>query len=471
MLPSRVPLQLPAAMAVSLAYLNAGMFFGWSSPIIPELQKNTSHIPITEDEGSWLASVGLLASVPPTLLLGVFVETVGRRWALLFAALPLLTVAVWQRFATTFGELLATIVVGSVSTSIILPLGPVYLVEIAEDRIRGFLVSMATTMAGLGSLLMTAVGPKLSFFTVTEIMMVWPVLFAAVFWWMPESPYFLLAKHRKDEATKALMRLRGKSSEEEVQAELEVIQRGLEENTQKEVSAADAFRELRRNATSRRLFMLSMVFTMCVVLSGVDAINANTLHILVESNSSLDAELSAIGVSSSTVLSCIVFSLVVDRLGRKPLLLFSLCGCCVATTSLGVYFFLSIYASEGTTDAVFWLPLTGLIVYFVSFGMGLNSLLWVMPNELVPPSLRVLASSSVYVLVAVLGFSDTKLFQVVTDAYGAFIPFWFFATCSFLGVIFVWFCIPETKGRSLADISSEKSVEPSPQHDQSSQPT
>ncbi|XP_046998256.1 facilitated trehalose transporter Tret1-like [Schistocerca americana] len=366
MLPSRVPLQLPAAMAVSLAYLNAGMFFGWSSPIIPELQKNTSHIPITEDQGSWLASVGLLASVPPTLLLGVFVETVGRRWALLFAALPLLTFAVWQRFATTFGELLATIVVGSVSTSIILPLGPVYLVEIAEDRIRGFLVSMATTVAGLGALLMTAVGPKLSFFTVTEIMMVWPVLFAAVFWWMPESPYFLLAKHRTDEATKALMRLRGKSSEEEVQAELEVIQRGLEESTQKDVSAADAFRELRRNAASRRLFMLSMVFTMFVVLSGVDAINANTLHILVESNSSLDPELAAIGVSSSMVLSCFVFSLVVDRLGRRPLLLFSLCGCCVATTSLGVYFFLSIYASEGATDDIFWLPLASLIVFFVS---------------------------------------------------------------------------------------------------------
>ncbi|XP_049961853.1 facilitated trehalose transporter Tret1-2 homolog [Schistocerca serialis cubense] len=399
----------------TLAFLTSGLFIGFSSPMIPRLQQNTSHIVISADEGSWMASVGMITTVPPSLVSAWLVDVVGRR-------------------------------------PIVIPL---YLVEIAEDRVRGMLITLFTLMGGTGSFLMMIVGSYLPYFAVTEFIMPWPVVFVAIFWWMPESPYFLVAKHRTEAAKTAVMRLRGKNSEKDVSAELDAIQKAVDDRSKNEISVADAFRALRRDPGARRAVAVTLTFTVLLALNGSAAISAYSTQIFLTSGSTLDASVSAIVLLSVQLFFSIVATLLVDRAGRRPMLLFSFAGCTIAMAVIGVYFYLTEYGSQEVVNSLFWLPLTTLLLYYISFNVGANALLWVLTNELVPSSVRGLCNSTFSVLNSVLTFSITKLFQVVGDSLGSFVPFWFFSVFCLLGLIFTWFFIPETKGRSLEDIKEE----------------
>ncbi|XP_046998255.1 facilitated trehalose transporter Tret1-like [Schistocerca americana] len=442
----------------SLVYLVVGVCIGWSSPLVPRLQQNTSHIVITADEGSWLASTVGLVAAPPSLLAGVLVDVVGRRRMMLACALPFFVTAVWQRFASSFWELLASNILSGVAIGFIVPVFPLYVVEIAQDHIRGLLVSLGPLMAGIGAFLMMIVASYAPFDGVTEFMMAGPVVFVASFWWMPESPYFLVAKHRSQEAAQALMRLRGKSSNNDVIGELEAIQRALEERTKNEISAADAFLELRRNAGARRAFFLSITYVIVLVFGGSATMGLYSTQIFQTTGSSLDASVSAIILCAVQVAFNILGVLLVDRVGRRPLVLFSFGGCAVTVAALGTYFYLMKFGNKGTVDSLFWLPLTALILYYISYDMGGNALLWVLSNELTPASVRGVSNSCVGILLSVLAFGITKLFQLVEDSFGTYVPFWFFSISCFVGVIFAWFFIPETKGRSLEDITAEMSA-------------
>ncbi|XP_049829033.1 facilitated trehalose transporter Tret1-like [Schistocerca gregaria] len=423
--------------------------------MIPRLQQNTSHIVISADEGSWMASVGMITTVPPSLVSAWLVDVVGRRPIVLSCALPFLGSALWMRFASSFWELLTAVIIANLAIGFIMPVIPLYLVEIAEDRVRGMLITLFTLMGGTGSFLMMIVGSYLPYFAVTEFIMPWPVVFVAIFWWMPESPYFLVAKHRTEAAKTAVMRLRGKNSEKDVSAELDAIQKAVDDRSKNEISVADAFRALRTDPGARRAVAVTLTFTVLLALNGSAAISAYSTQIFLTSGSTLDASVSAIVLLSVQLFFSIVATLLVDRAGRRPMLVFSFAGCTIAMAVIGVYFYLTEYGSQEVVNSLFWLPLTTLLLYYISFNVGANALLWVLTNELVPSSVRGLCNSTFSVLNSVLTFSITKLFQVVGDSLGSFVPFWFFSVFCLLGLIFTWFFIPETKGRSLEDIKEE----------------
>ncbi|XP_049813854.1 solute carrier family 2, facilitated glucose transporter member 6-like [Schistocerca nitens] len=400
----------------SLACLNAGLLVGWSSPVLPHLMSNASHIAVSADESSWLGSVGLLSMVAPSLLAAVLVDIVGRRRLLLAAAPPFLVSAVWQRFASTYWELLTALCIGSIGTGISITTMPVYAVEIAQDHTRGRLVAFGPLMMSVGALLMTIVSLNVSFFSVTEFMMACSTLFVAIFWWMPESPYFLVAKHRKEEALKALMKLRGTYSADDALDEVQQIQRAVDERTQREISAADSLRELRKDAGARRAFLntggqprnallqVSLAVSALVALCGCDPLLSSSTSFLEDSGSPLDPGQSAAATSAVRAASA--------------------CAC----------------------------------LLLVSFDMGGYPLVWVLPNDLMPASARALCNSCVFVVSSALAFTLTKLAQVVSDAGAPFAPFWVFTACALAGFSFTWYFIPETKGRSLMDISSEMNI-------------
>ena len=145
--------------------------------------------------------------------------------------------------------------------------------------------------------------------------------------------------------------------------------------------------------------------------------------------------------------------MLIDRLGRRALLLISEILMVIALVSLGTYFYIRDNDLE-TALTLPWLPVTSLIVFIAGFSIGLGPIPWLMMGELVPERVKGPATSAATFFNWGLAFAVTLSFnslkQALTDA-GAF---WFFAAICSLATLFCGFIVPETKGKTSAEIQA-----------------
>lgn len=149
----------------------------------------------------------------------------------------------------------------------------------------------------------------------------------------------------------------------------------------------------------------------------------------------------------------LVSSIVVDRTGRRILLLISgavMAGCC---TTLGLFFQLRDWKYD--VSSLGWLPLSSLCLYFIVFSLGFGPIPWLMLGELFAPEVKGTAGSVVSSISWWLTFLVTRVFTDVVTLIGEGVTFWVFAGSCAVAVIFVAIFVPETKGKSLEEIQRE----------------
>lgn len=93
--------------------------------------------------------------------------------------------------------------------------------------------------------------------------------------------------------------------------------------------------------------------------------------------------------------------------------------------------------------------------FIISYSLGLSTVTYVLLGELFPTNIKAFAIGTFTMFTSTLAFVDTKLFQVINDTWGIYVSFYIFGIASFLFVIFMWFNIPETKGKPLSVILEE----------------
>ena len=161
------------------------------------------------------------------------------------------------------------------------------------------------------------------------------------------------------------------------------------------------------------------------------------------------------------VLATLVSSVVVDKLGRKLLLLISIISMIVCLILLGVFFFMK--SNDPTSvESLGWLPLTALSIYIITFSLGFGPIPWLMLGEVYSNEMKPLMSPITGSFNWFLAFLITYFFESLSSAIGIGETFWLFAGLSVIGVLFVFFLIPETKGKTLPEIqrmlAGEKNV-------------
>ena len=148
-----------------------------------------------------------------------------------------------------------------------------------------------------------------------------------------------------------------------------------------------------------------------------------------------------------TILAVIL----VDRLGRKVLLLVSEIFMIISMAALGTFFYLKDNQPD-TLDSIGWLPLVSLMLFIAAFAIGLGPMPWLMTSEIVPQKVKGPATSIATFINWMLAFIATKTFvdlkKGLTDA-GAF---WFFGAICVLGLFFCFFAVPETAGKTSEEI-------------------
>lgn len=419
------------------------MATGWHSPSIPKLRAPDSPIPLTADEASWVVVVGVIGMILFSYPAIYLMDRYGRKKSLLMGVVPILAGWLVTGLANSFWMLCLARICFGTSYALIFAIIPIYLGEIASPKIRGFSITTMVVMGRTGILFTFSVAPYLSISTMAWISMVPPILFFVLFIWMPESPYFLIGRSKIADARKVLVKLRG---HEEVDEELTK----MEETVRKSRENKGTFREL-LSPDNRKALVNVFVIILIVFFSGGSALKDYSQTIFAKIGSNLGPKELSIILAGVSLTSVFIGNQVVDRFGRKPLLLTSVTGCAICNTIVGVFFYFS--ERQGVdVSAYSWLPILAIMLFWVCSSIGLGLCVHIMLGECFPKHLKPIVGGAAVLMSAISETVVVKSFQFITDGVGGDVSFGLFAVCLYLGIPFIIWRIPETKGKSLEEI-------------------
>ncbi|XP_049961086.1 facilitated trehalose transporter Tret1-like [Schistocerca serialis cubense] len=451
-------LQYAAAFSATLGYVTFGAFLGWGAPVLPRLTSNTSHIPTTEDEASWIIASSSLSMVFPMLFIGHLVDIVGRKRMLLFTVFPHSALWLIQIFATQPWELMLSRVIGAIAQCIVLVASPCYLVEIAELEIRGTLITIYQVMQNLGTLVVFCVAPYVHFRTLAGILLAFPLLLVATLSWMPESPTYLLLRGRNKEAQQSLVRLRGMNNFEDVEEEFAAMRRAVEERNSDPLARggyAATMRELVCDPVNRRTLLLASALQALLLWCGFLVMMTYATFFFKLSGSSLDPDLSSISLAVIQLIMSVVASVAVERFRtRKIPLMVCFSGACLALISEGFYFYMKD-GLHADVSSIGWLPLTAHIAFLIFNTLGPGALIWTVCGEVFRPRVKGVAMSVLSIVNCGSAFATLKTYHLMYTYFDLYYSFWMFATICLGGMVFVWQLVPETKGRHPEEVALE----------------
>lgn len=451
--------QYIAALSATLGALAAGSMLGWSSPVIYKITNATStdyDFPVSTAQGDWIASIINLGAASICFPIGLIMDVIGRKKTMLFLTIPFTLGWLLILFGSSVGMLIAGRFITGVAGGAFCVTAPAYTSEIAQDSIRGTLGSYFQLMITIGILFAYAVGSYTSVFVFNILCTCVPIVFGIVFFFMPESPSFLVTKERNDEAREALIRLRGQSYD--VDSELNNLKQKATDARNNPVSFLNSITK----KTAIKALIICYALMLFQQLSGINAVIFNTSSIFAAAGAAIPAAISTIIIGVMQVLATFVSSLVVDRLGRRILLLLSALVMCICSTALGVYFFLQDTHGQNSdiVQAITWLPLLSLSLFIVAFSLGFGPIPWMMAGELCLIDIKAFVGSTAGTLNWLLSFTVTSTFNSLNESIGSGQVFWLFAGIMLVGFVFIFFVVPETKGKSVDEIQVMLGADP-----------
>ncbi|KAL0105973.1 hypothetical protein PUN28_016003 [Cardiocondyla obscurior] len=432
----------------ALGGMQAGITLGWTSPILPFLTSAESFLPeLCEDQISWITSLLAVGAIVGAVPAGKIADRIGRKLAIVLTAVPFATC--WLTLLTTrsITSIYAARFVGGIGAGAVCVLVPVYAGEIAQASIRGALGAFFPLLFSSGIMFSYVAGAYCSYvvFNIACCAILVPFVLSVFF--MPESPMWLVQKDRKDQAAKVLVTLRG--ARYDIAGEIAVFQDDID----RMANASGGFKDLIGTRAGRRAAVTCVGLMFFQQLCGVDAVLFYTVNIFQAANSTIDPFLATIVIGLTEVVMTIFVASVIDRFGRKPLLIISGTLMTVCLSVLGYYFKLKDGGSDVSTFG--WLPLTSLALFNIVFSIGYGSVPFTVISEIFPPETKGVASSMSIVVHWSLVFAVTKLFPTMEDRMGQAATFWTFSCFTAASAIFAYFIVPETKGKTLQEIQNK----------------
>lgn len=398
-------------------------------------------------EGLVVASL-LLGAAAGAGSAGPLSDRLGRRYLILIAAVIFSIGAIGAALAPGVGMLVLFRVVLGLAVGAAALIVPLYLSEIAPTEIRGAISSLNQLMITVGILLAFIVNALLADSGAWRWMLglaVIPslVLFVGMYF-MPETPRWLVSRGRENDARDVLMRSR---SEEEAENEIRDIK---EVEREEEGGLQELLAPWVRPALIVAIGLA--VFQQIIGINTIIYYAPTTLKNVGYGDAA--AIYANLIIGAINVLMTLIAIRIIDRVGRKPLLLGGLVGMVVSLTVLGLS---TLLLSEPTspTDTVAIITLLCLAGFIISFAATWGPTVWVMLPEVLPLRIRGTAMGVAIFLHWIANFIVSQTFPSLLAALGPGIPFLGYAVIGVLAFIFVSAFVTETKGRSLEQIETD----------------
>jgi sugar porter (SP) family MFS transporter len=423
----------------------AGFLFGYDEGVIavagPLLESDFPMSPAVR--GFMTAAVPLGALIAATVA-GPIADRLGRRRLLMIAATLFSIGALVAAAITAIWMLVVARLVLGLAIGLAAVAAPLYIAEAAPVAKRGGMVStyqLAITVGILGSyltgLVITGAGSWRLMFALGAVP---GLLFLAGLVLLPESPRWLALKRSPDAARATLRRLRDERWD--VEGELAEVVRTAQAEAGRKAGYGALF-----EPTIRPALIVAVVLFFLQQLSGINAVIYYAPEIFNHAgfDSASTQVLATIGVGTVNFLTTIVAMFLIDRLGRRRLLVLGFAG--AAATM-----FIIALAVVNSSLVPSWLVIVMLLLYIASFAISLGPLPHVMMSEIFP--LRVRGPGMSMASISNWGFNFVVVFAFPVMLAGPGLAFTFsvFAVICLGGILFTLLRVPETTGHSLEAI-------------------
>ncbi|MHB8412924.1 MAG: sugar porter family MFS transporter [Candidatus Acidiferrales bacterium] len=423
----------------------AGLLFGYDTGVISGailfVQKDFA---LTTLEEEVVVAAVLLGAVVGAIFGGRFADRFGRRNVLIGVAILFIVGAIGTALAPTATWLAIGRVIVGVAIGVASFTAPLYISEVSPANVRGKLVSLNQLMITIG-----IVASYLADYGLAD-MRGWrwmfglaaiPAIILAVgLLFVPESPRWLMSRSRDVQARSVLERIRETS---QVDAELAEIKASLHQQE-------GSWHELLSPAL-RPALVVGIGLAIFQQFTGINTViyYAPTIFQFAGLHSASAAILATVGVGIVNVALTIVALRVIDRAGRRPLLLYGLVGMILSLGLLGFAFLSSTLSSM-----VAWIAVISLALYVACFAIGLGPVFWLMIAEIYPLKIRGRAMGVATVANWGSNLIVALTFLSLLHVLGRPWTFWLYGIVGVVAWIFVYRLVPETKGRTLEEIEA-----------------
>lgn len=427
-----------------------GLLFGYDTGVISgAIEYLQVFFSLNADMKGWAASSALVGCIIGACFAGALSDALGRRKVLLLSAVLFTVSALWSAFPRSLSEFAIARMLGGFGVGAASMLSPLYIAEIAPAGIRGRLVSVNQLAIVFGFLVVYFVNMLVAQWGERTGGEAWNIaqgwrwmfgsetlpaaLFMVLLFFVPESPRWLVKRGRTEEARQILARVGGAA-----RAEIELAE------------IADAIAHEERSVKQllgpglRVAMMIGIALAILQQITGINAVLYYAPALLATTGLGAAAAIAqTVIVGVVNVSFTLVAIAVVDRVGRKALLLIGSVGMGLSMFLLGGAFALGL--EKGPWVLVF------MLTYVASFAMALGPVVWVVLAEIFPTRVRGLAMSVATVSLWIACFLVTQFVPRMLENYGGQSYFIFAVTCA-ICFVFVALFVPETKGKTLEEI-------------------
>ncbi|MDX6698601.1 MAG: hypothetical protein QOE65_1998 [Solirubrobacteraceae bacterium] len=385
----------------------------------------------------------LLGATLGALVAGRMADSLGRRPTIIVAAVTfvvgivvvLVSPGVWVLIA---GRFVIGLGIGLVSMTV-----PLYISEVAPPSHRGALVSINQLMLVTGILVAYLVDYAFAgaadWRAMFAVGLIPAVLLGVGMLFLPETPRWLVGRGHLDRARRVLARTHDEGSlEEEIRAVEQ--ERGRDRDWRAPLAPG-----------LRPLLIVGVGLAVLQQVTGINTVIYYAPTILQQTGlSSSTSILASVSVGAINLVMTVVSLFLIDRLGRRPLLLASLTGMVVSLGGLGLAFAL------GLGSGLSWIALFFLVTYVGSFAIGMGPVFWLLISEIYPLRVRGEAMSVATAANWLSNFAVGLTFLLLIDTLGRAGTFWLYALVGVVAIAFSWRLVPETKGRTLEQIATAR---------------
>uniref|UniRef100_A0A7C9DAG0 Major facilitator superfamily (MFS) profile domain-containing protein n=3 Tax=Opuntia streptacantha TaxID=393608 RepID=A0A7C9DAG0_OPUST len=399
-------------------------------------------------------------------------DKIGRRYTIVIAGAIFFAGALLSGFAPNYAFLMVGRFVAGIGVGYALMIAPVYTAEVSPASSRGFLTSFpevfingGVLLGYISNLVFSKLPVNLGWRFMLGIGAVPSAFLAVGVLAMPESPRWLVMQGRLGEAKKVLTRT--SDSAEEAQSRLRDIKEAAEIpldcdddvvsiSSSKKNQGEGVWKELLINPTPavRRVLIAGIGIHFFQQASGIDAVVLYSPRIFEKAGITNDTDklLATIAVGFAKTIFILVATFLLDKYGRRPLLLTSAGGMVLCLLTLGMSLTVIDHSAQKLTWAIA-LCITMVCAFVASFSIGLGPIAWVYSSEIFPLRLRAQGASMGVAVNRVVSGVISMTFLSLSKAITTGGAFFLFAGIATLAWLFFFTFLPETQGRSLEEMN------------------